>query len=202
MPLFIHRPKPQECVQWNKPGDHPSVVHISGEHVGDKVVPVWGIPMSDGTSALRVHPGYWIISGQRGELEVMEPAVFAETYRPLDDGEAKHFEDCALYRNEGGLTGAYWRLAERISPREVMRWLDGEVIRGTPPPTMWTAMGEYIGIIASYASAMTGRAHLHTAAGKIYERAHAKTAAELKEADEQKRARELLKRPGLTLVKR
>lgn len=200
--MFVHRPKPQECVQWNKPGDHPAVVHISVEHVDDKVIPIWGIPTLEGENAIRVHPGYWLIIGPRGEIEVMEPAVFAETFRPLDEGEIKHFSDCALYRNDPGITGSYWRLAERISPREVMRWLDGERIRGVPPPTMWNAIGEYIGIIASYAAAMTGRVHLHTAAGKIYEWAHAKTAGELKEADEQKRARELLKRPGLTLVKK
>lgn len=201
MPMFIHRPKPQEAVQWHKPGDHPAVVHVSSEHVADKVVPVWGILTSDGSCAIRVHPGYWILSGVRGEIEVMEPVAFAETYRPLDDGEIKHFEDCELYRNEAGLTGSYWRLAERISPREVMRWLDGERIRGVPPLTMFEAMGEYIGIIASYTAAMVGRVMMHSAAGKIYEWAHAKTSAELREADEQKRARELLKRPGLTLVK-
>lgn len=201
MPLFIHRPNPQEAVQWNGPGDHPAVVHVNDDSVGDKVIPVWGIPTLDGTSAIRVHRGYWIITSPHGEIEVMAPGVFTETYRPLDEGELKHFEDCKLYRNEAGITGSYWRLAERISPREVMRWLDGERIRGVPPLTMFEAMGEYIGIIASYTAAMVGRVMMHSAAGKIYEWAHAKTSAELREADEKKRARELLKRPGLTLVK-
>lgn len=201
MPMFVHRPKPQEAVQWHKPGDHPSVIHVGVEHVDDKAIPIWGIPTLEGKSAIRVHPGYWLIMGPRGEIEVMEPAVFAETFRPLDDGEIKHFEDCGQYRNEHGITGSYWRLAERISHREVLRWLEGEIIRGVPPLTMYQAIGEYIGMIACYAAGTAGRLMMHTAAAKIYEWAHAKTAAELREADEKKRAHALLKRPGLTLVK-
>lgn len=194
MPMFMKLPKPQEAVQWLKPGDHPAVVQISTDLIDDKVIPVYGIPTMEGPMVVR--HGYWIMTGSHGEHWAIAPHIFAETYREVPPGELESLAQIEQMREAGGIAGSFYRLMGRISVRHVLSWCEGEKIRGVPPETMFDALGEFVGIAVAYGADMVGRARMHKAAGEIYKYAHQRTQSELRDLEEKKRSKSVI-----TLVK-
>jgi len=199
MPMFMKIQKPQEAVQWHKPGDHPAVVPISYDVVDHRSIPVWGINTKEGP--MRVTPGCWIMTGPRGEHWAVDPDIFAETYREVTPKELERRAEIEKMRGEPGVVGSYFRLLERCSVHHVHDWAEGEKVRGVPPETLFHALGDFLGVAASYVAGMVGRSKMHKAAGAIYEYAHAQTSGTLSQIEESKRARELLRNPNIKLVK-
>lgn len=80
MPKFRKKPVVIEAVQWNVPGDHPSVeLDLKGETFADeryiiKTLEGW----------MTVTPGDWIITGVKGEQYPCKPDIFAATYESPD----------------------------------------------------------------------------------------------------------------------
>lgn len=194
MPMFVKLLKPQEAVQWHKPGDHPAVVQVQVEHIGDTVIPVWGIETMEGPMVVR--PGYWIMTGARGEHWAIEPSIFGETYREVTPKELETYAEIEQMRNAPGIPGSFYRLMARISVHHVRPWCEGEKIRGVPPETMFDALGEFIGIAVAYGAGMVGRLNMHKAAGEIYKYSHERTNSELRGLEEKKRSKSVI-----TLVK-
>jgi hypothetical protein len=197
MPMFVKLSRPQEAVQWHKPGDHPAVVHISAEHSsedGSVIGPVYGIQTLEGP--MRVTPGDWIMTGPRGEHWAIKPAIFAETYREVTPKELETYAEIEQMRNAPGIPGSFYRLMARISVHHVRQWCEGEKLRGVPPETMFDALGEFVGIAVAYGSGMVGRVKMHKAAGEIYKYSHQRTQSELRDLEEKKRSKSVI-----TLVK-
>jgi len=74
-----YRKKPVviEAVQFNKLGDHPSVVQTDQSPTG------FGINTLEHTAIKHeVTPGDWIITGVQGEVYACKPDIFEATYEP------------------------------------------------------------------------------------------------------------------------
>lgn len=199
MPKFVKIQKPQEAVQWFKSGDHPAVVRQCVEGTGCETVSLeWGIETKEGFMLVR--PGNWVMTGPRGEHWSIDQEIFAETYREVTSKELDLLTEIEKYRDEPGVLGSFYRLMARLNVHQVLKWCEGEKVRGVPPETLFDALGEFIGTAATYGAGMVSRSKMHKAAGAIYEFAHAKTNGELRALDEAKRSRDTIKNP-LKLVK-
>lgn len=75
MPKFRQKPVVIEAVQFNKIGDHPSVVEDSSSSTG------YGIHTLEHVGIKHeVTPGDWIITGVKGDVSACKPDIFKETY--------------------------------------------------------------------------------------------------------------------------
>lgn len=76
-----YRKKPVviDAVQFNKLGDHPSVVEDANSPTG------FGIHTLEHTAIKHeVTPGDWIITGVKGEVYACKPDIFEQTYEAVE----------------------------------------------------------------------------------------------------------------------
>lgn len=76
---FRKKPVVIEATQFNKEGDHPSVVADPASPTG------FGIHTLEHTAIKHeVTPGDWIITGVQGEVYACKPDIFEQTYEPVN----------------------------------------------------------------------------------------------------------------------